>query len=377
MAEIAPGSSQTTSVPLPSGPDVLRVTTFNLLAPVWTHRTIYPGMDMAEFEPSKRRAQQLQALKLLDPDVVCMQECQKSELEELLALEEGFLQGKYDVEFCAFPSTFWTNWLTDATNYEPRENGVCVLTKKSAMRKLGAEHVPIDLPHWKDVLPESSLGAHACFVKVTVNAWQRAKALVVTSHLDADSAFRAGLQGKALCRTLTAEYLKDYDCIIWGGDFNMEWRNSALSRIQSQGFTRASQEVRTPTVYSCGGCVRVDHIFFTRAPSGSVALECLGTYVPTCPMGHLFKVIPLLTEIQWLVCSAKGDYGRCQQVATVLLMLLLFPLVILLFVPVIILATCGRGAQLRRVTWALRTWGSDHLPVTVSLRGKSGGGAAV
>jgi len=376
MAGIFPGGSQAAPVPLPSGPDVLRVTTFNLLAPVWTHQSIYPGMDMAEFEPSRRRVQQLQALKLLDPDVVCMQECQKSELEQLLALEGGLLRGKYDVEFCPFPPTFWTNWLTDATNYEPRENGVCVLTKKSAMKKLGAEHVPIDLPGWRDMLPESSLGAHACFVKVTVNAWRQAKALIVTSHLDADSAFRAGLQGKALCRTLTTEYLRDYDCIIWGGDFNMEWRNSALGKIQSEGFERASQEVRTPTVYSCGGCVRVDHVFFARAPHSSVALECLGTYVPTCPMGHLFKVIPLLTEIQWLVCSAKGDYGRCQQVATVLLMLLLFPLVILLFVPVIILATCGRGAQLRRVGWALQTCGSDHLPVTVSIRGRGGGGPA-
>jgi len=366
-------SCSDSTVPLESGDTVLRVTTFNILAPVWTHQSIYPGMNMEEFEPLNRSKQQLKALKLLDSDIILMQECQKTELDQLMNLEDGFLKESYDVEFCPFPSTFWTNWLTDATNHEPRENGVCILTRKSVMTKLGAEHVPIDLPEWKNSLPESSLGARACCVTVEIPAWSGVKALIVTSHLDADSAYRAGLQGKALCRKLKTEESQGYDCIIWGGDFNMEWRNPALKQIRSDGFSLASQEVRTPTVYACMACMRVDHIFCSPTePGGPVQLECLGTYVPTCPKGHCCcKVLPMLTELQWLGCSVKGEYGRCQQVVALILLLLLLPLLLLLWSPFIVNSTCGAKAQRGRVSWALETWGSDHLPVTVSIRGRA------
>jgi len=369
MADV--DDAEAVPVPLPSGPDILRVTTFNLLAPVWTHQSIYPGMDMAEFDPPKRRRQQLTVVKRLDPDILLMQECQKTELDQLLVLEDGFLQLKYDVEFCPFPLTFWTNWLTDASDYQPRENGVCILTKKSALKKVRAEHLPIDLPEWRNQLPESSLGAHACLVTVEVPSWQGARALIVTSHLDADSAHRAGLQGRALCkRLLRVDERRQCDCVIWGGDFNMEYRNSALSAIQSEGFVRASEEVRTPTVYAVMGCVHVDHVFCTPTlEDGAVELRSLGTYVPTCPQGHLFKVIPLLSEIQFLTYVLKGERGRCLQAVTAVLMLLLFPLVLIVFSPVLIMATCGKAGQLRRVSWALERWGSDHLPVTVGIRG--------
>mmetsp|Transcript_16078 Transcript_16078/g.32693 ORF Transcript_16078/g.32693 Transcript_16078/m.32693 type:complete len:371 (-) Transcript_16078:96-1208(-) len=364
---MAAGGGSVTSIPLTTGPDVLRVTTFNILAPVWTHQSIYPGMDMSEFDPSVRRKQQLEVLKLLDPDILFMQECQKTELDELLLLEGGLLQERYDVEFCPFPLTFWTNWLTDATNGEPRENGVCVLTKKSSVTKISAEHVPIDLPEWQNKLPQSSLGAHACLVTVEIPCWGGAKALIATSHLDADSAYRAGLQGRELSKKLMRS--GQYDCFIWGGDFNMEYRNGAIQDIQHQGFTRASGEVTTPTVYSCMGCVRVDHVLCApTAKGGPLSLECLGTYVPHCPLGHTFKVMPLLSELQWLVCSAKGERGCCVQALTLFFLVLLFPLVLLIFSPVFIQA-CGKRRQCERVSWALKNWGSDHLPVTVSLRG--------
>eukprot|EP00408_Alexandrium_pacificum_P013323 CAMPEP_0171217826 /NCGR_PEP_ID=MMETSP0790-20130122/32889_1 /TAXON_ID=2925 /ORGANISM="Alexandrium catenella, Strain OF101" /LENGTH=345 /DNA_ID=CAMNT_0011683635 /DNA_START=12 /DNA_END=1045 /DNA_ORIENTATION=+ len=332
------------SVPLETGPDVLRVTTFNLLAPVWTHQSIYPGMDMAEFEPTRRRQTQVEVLQRLDPDVVFMQECQKTELDALLELDDGVIQNKYDVEFCPFPLTFWTNWLTEATDFEPRENGVCVLTKKSAVTKLEAQHLPIDLPEWKDQLPQSSLGAHACLVTVEIPRWGGAKVLLATSHLDADSAHRAGLQGRELAKQLLN--IGSIDCFIWGGDFNMEYRNPTLKEIERMGFTRASGDVKTPTVYACMGCVRVDHIFCAVAPRGGrvAALESLATYVPTCPMGHTISVVPFLSELQWLACSAMGQRGRCLQVLTVLCMIVFFPLVLLLFTPVFILA-CGRRKQ--------------------------------
>lgn len=354
-------------IPIASGPDVLRVTTFNMLAPVWTHESVYPGMDMRDFAPAARRRRQLEALKLLNPDVVLMQECQKTELDQLGELEGGLLLKRYDVEFCPFPLSFWTNWLTDATNYEPRENGICVLTKKSAMTKLGAEHVPIDLPEWESRLPKSSLGARACLVSVEIPRWGGARALIVSSHLDADSAYRAGLQGLELAKKLMRH--GQYDCILWGGDFNMEHRNPDLNAIQREGFRRASGEVYTPSVYTCVGCVRVDHVLVAPAGAGGpLELESLGTFVPECPLGHMLSVVPFLTELQWLVCSARGERGHCVQVLTLLLLIALFPLVLLFFSPLFVLQ-CGRKRQRHRVHWALGHWGSDHLPVTVCLKG--------
>mmetsp|Transcript_37421 Transcript_37421/g.106897 ORF Transcript_37421/g.106897 Transcript_37421/m.106897 type:complete len:384 (-) Transcript_37421:92-1243(-) len=371
---------------LPTGHDVLRVTTFNILAPVWTHSSIYPGMDMQEFEPSARRERLLRMILELDSDIVFMQECQRSELDELLQLDGGALQKTYDVEFCPFPLTFWTNWLTDTTNYEPRENGVCMLTKKVSVHKVKAEHVPIDLPSWKDELPEHALGAHACFVWVEVPRWEGATALLVTSHLDADSGYRAGLQGVELAKKIK-ERASVTDCkhVIWGGDFNMEVRNSAISGIKQEGFVQASGAVEVPTVYAVPGTVRVDHVFFYRQPAaaqanpaaplrdddgglaGAPPLQALATFVKRCPLGHIFGVLPLLSELQWLACTAQGERGLLLRIVTCLFLLVFSPLLMLIFSPVLI-HRCDRPRQCQRLSWALEYCGSDHLPVTVVLK---------
>uniref|UniRef100_A0A7S0BB91 Endonuclease/exonuclease/phosphatase domain-containing protein n=1 Tax=Pyrodinium bahamense TaxID=73915 RepID=A0A7S0BB91_9DINO len=367
-------SSDTLVGSLPVGPDVLRVTTFNILAPVWTHSSVYPGMDMSEFDPTKRGKRQLEVLKTLDSDIILMQECQKSELDQLLRLDGGHINQVYDVEFCPFPLTFWTNWLTDATNYEPRQNGVCVLTRRATLKKLRAEHLPIDLPNWQHELPEYALGAHACLVTVEVPCWGGAKALIVTSHLDADSAYRAGLQGTELARKLGQRI--EHDCVIWGGDFNMEHRHPALRAVEREGGLQpASGLLGVPTVYAVAATVRVDHVFCSAAPAagevaagaGRIALECLGTFVPRCPMGHTFAVLPCLTELQWIVCSVRGERGWAVACLTVLLLILLFPVTILILSPLFV-HRCGRRRQCERLSWALEEWGSDHLPVTVSLK---------
>eukprot|EP00930_Biecheleria_cincta_P087687 TRINITY_DN7691_c0_g1_i1.p1 TRINITY_DN7691_c0_g1~~TRINITY_DN7691_c0_g1_i1.p1 ORF type:complete len:406 (-),score=59.50 TRINITY_DN7691_c0_g1_i1:94-1311(-) len=354
---------------LPEGPDVLRVTTYNLLAPVWTHSSIYPGMDMTYFDPATRQQQQAKVLTELASDVVFMQECQKTELDALLCI--GSIASMYDVEFCPFPQSFWTNWLTDSTNYEPRENGVCVLTKKSSVRKIRAEHVPIDLPEWQKQLPVYALGAHACVVSASIPGWNEAPVLLVTSHLDADSAYRAGLQGVALSHKINQiAAAEKCDHVVWGGDFNMEYRNPAIRSIASNGFFMASGALKTPTVYAVAATVRVDHIMLSAANPSSPGqrLESLKTFVPKCPMGHTLAVLPFLTELQWAVSTLKGDRGCIMKVLTMFALLLCFPVVLLLLSPIIIILACGRRKQCERVVWALQNWGSDHLPVTVSIR---------
>jgi len=383
---------------LPIGSDVLRVTTFNVLAPVWCHQSVYPGMDMAEFDPGLRRKHQLETILRLDMDILFMQECQKTELDLLLEADGGKLSRLYDVEFCPFPLTFWTNWLTDTTNYEPRENGVCILIRRAAMSRIRAEHVPIDLPEWKKELPEHSLGAHACFMWVKVPRWQDAEVLLVTSHLDAESSYRAGLQ----CRELAVQ-IKDRATIsrsshvIWGGDFNMEIRNCAIKDVKAEGFCQAAGAKHLPTVINIAATVHVDQVLVNDrsddqdesndssassdeglVPQGALRscnakigkpepLEPLATYVPVCPSGYCIPVLPFLSELQWLMSSSNGERGTLVQALTIIFLIIFLPVIVLVFSPVLVYR-CDRKRQCQRLSWALQEIGSDHLPVTVAIR---------
>jgi endonuclease/exonuclease/phosphatase family metal-dependent hydrolase len=353
---------------LPSSGETLRVTTFNLLAPVWTHQSVYPSMDMVKFDPPTRRKAQRARILDLDSDIICMQECQKSELDLLLSEDEGILEAKYDVEFCPFPLTFWANWLTDATNYEPRENGVCVLTKKTVVCKTRVEHVPIDLPEWETQLPTSSLGAHACFVHATGPSWLKSRILIVVSHLDADSVLRAGLQGLALAQKIkdVVDSTIDLDTVIWGGDFNMEHRGSAMRAIQAEGFKIASS-VSKPTVYAVPCTVRVDHILYYHKGPKSI-VQPIATLVPACPLGHKITIMPFMSELQWLrAVGANCEKGYFAAASCAAVAILLLPLTLLLLTPAFIYA-CEREEQCKRLEWALSEWGSDHLPVTVCFQ---------
>ena len=60
-----------------SGKDVLRVTTYNLLAPVWVSPSIYPGQDPKLFDAPTRREALRKRLLMISPDVCFIQEVQK------------------------------------------------------------------------------------------------------------------------------------------------------------------------------------------------------------------------------------------------------------------------------------------------------------
>eukprot|EP00747_Dinoflagellata_sp_TGD_P170563 gnl/TRDRNA2_/TRDRNA2_202438_c0_seq1.p1 gnl/TRDRNA2_/TRDRNA2_202438_c0~~gnl/TRDRNA2_/TRDRNA2_202438_c0_seq1.p1 ORF type:complete len:371 (+),score=44.26 gnl/TRDRNA2_/TRDRNA2_202438_c0_seq1:57-1169(+) len=357
-----PNMVATTPELLPKGDGVLSVMTFNILAPVWTNQSVYPGMDMDKFDAAARRTAQREWLVKMDADVVLMQECQKTELDALFTEGDGILKERYEHEFCPFPTTFWTNWLTDTTNFEPRENGVCVLTKRASMEKLKSDYVPIDLPEWSSKLPTYALGAKACMVWAKAKALGGANILIVTSHLDADSSYRAALQGSELAKKIhNLSSSSEIDEIIWGGDFNMEMRS--MGAIQDTGFKQASAALRTPSVYTVMGTLRVDHILLHDSQEKRSKLAPIATFVPICPQGHTFNILPGITEMQFFVSSAKGERGLCLQ--------LLAPFICLLLLPLIILVLCRavlRQRACRRLSWALKEYGSDHLPVTVCLQ---------
>lgn len=331
-------------------------------------------MDMSIFDQHARRKAQCERILELDSDIVLMQECQKSELDQLMSSDEGILSAKYDVEFCAFPPTFWSNWLSDASQHKPCENGVCVLTKKSIVSKFRAEHVSIDLPEWEVHLPKHSLGARACLVYATVPSWRDAKILIVCSHLDADSVRRAGMQGVELAKTVRkiVDSTEDLDTTIWGGDFNMEMRCPSMRAIQAEGFKLASNALRSPTVFAVACTVRVDHVMYYCKVRGKGNKQSnpqpVATFVPQCPQGHWISVVPFLSEMQWLKAyGLNGEGGSLVRALCILLVMFLLPLILALFIPMLV-HFCDRNKQCERLSWALAEWGSDHLPVTVCMQ---------
>lgn len=358
---------------LPRCTSGLRVTTFNLLAPVWVQSSIYPSMDMSAFEPAKRRQAQRERILEMDSDIILMQECQKSELDLLLCGGDALLQAKYDFEFCPFPRTFWTNWL--GSDREPCEHGVCVLTKKSVVKKHKAEHVSIDLPGWEDRFPQHSLGARACVVHATLAALGGERILILCSHLDADSVLRAGSQGLALAKKIKhiVDASDSIRTVIWGGDFNMEARCSAMKKIQAEGFQVASSALSRPTVFAVAGTVRVDHILCYVRKTGKACdskmpqtLEPIATFVPPCPLGHRISILPFLSELQRLCCAVRGEDGLFMQTLLICLALIFLPLTLALASP-LLAYFLERTKQCERLLWALSVWGSDHLPVTVCM----------
>lgn len=356
--------------------DVLRVTTYNVLAPVWVNRNYYPGQDYGLFDAATRRQKWAQQVLSLSPDICFLQEVQGSELEEVMN-EEGALAKHYEQVFCPFPETFWTNWLTDTTNFEPRKNGVCMLLKRDVIKKIKVSNVPIDLPEWAKTLPVSSLGAHALFVTATLDdAGKGCTALLVVSHLDADSIHRAGLQLARL-----AELVKDaaatdgVDIVLWGGDFNLVHSNAAMRKITAHegGFQFASFDNNQPSVFTGACTLRVDHVLTYIVPQEhrkrtACLLSPRGTYVPRCPLGHTFAVLPFADELRNLMGYLTGEHGQAFKYLVLICALVLFPFVLVLATPYYYLKVCEAAVLRKRQAWALAEWGSDHLPVTVALQ---------
>eukprot|EP00931_Biecheleriopsis_adriatica_P100612 TRINITY_DN75891_c0_g1_i1.p1 TRINITY_DN75891_c0_g1~~TRINITY_DN75891_c0_g1_i1.p1 ORF type:complete len:385 (-),score=68.60 TRINITY_DN75891_c0_g1_i1:90-1244(-) len=335
---------------LARGRDVLRVTTFNLLAPVWTHASVYPSMDMAVFDPALRRKRQRQRLLELDAEVVLLQEVQSSELRLLLQEEDGVLQTAYDVEFCAFPPGLWKGWLLDGS--EPQETGVAVLTKCAAIVQQRTEKVPL------------AGGVYANLVFAQVPAWDDAEILIATSHLDVESFFCSKAQSRQM-----AELLKQHvdtqavEAVIWGGDFNMELRSSSMQGIVDLGFHATSASPTSPSAFTVYWPVRLDHILVYEGVASN-GIELAGSFLPTCPLKNKqARVLPLMSELHWFLSCAFGYGGVLRRIFATLMA----PLALLLLLPAL-LSVLQWQCNCESLRWAIEHWGSDHLPVTVALR---------
>jgi len=225
-----------------------------------------------------------------------------------------------------------------------------------------AIHEPLDLEEWKGVLPETSLGAKALLLPVTINGLaSKPKVLLVASHLDADSSYRAELQLGQLRDKVIASTTGDVKAAFWGGDFNMTARNTGLEGR----FQKLSGAMHVPTCYPYICSSRVDHLFSRTSPDAGFQVKRLATHVPRCPGGA--KNLAFTREIQFLISTFSGERGKCVLAGTILLLIILLPVVLILLTPVFAVFCCGGKRALENQKWAVEEWGSDHLPLTVAV----------
>jgi len=341
----------------------LKVTAFNILAPVWASPELYTSGSLPLLDPSARNRIVADRLLELSSDAVMMEEVEAESLENMRGTTQE-LDEKYTIHFAPFPAKLWSNWLTSSTNFEPRENGLCIMLSKSEFTEVTFEQVCID-PDDGQAVPEYSRGNFSLLAHCYSTKWKRRVTFVCT-HADADSTTLAGRQMLYLHQKLVNDLVNikgsdDTDpVVIWGGDFNLELRSHALSHIQSKHtFTccfEGFKNITTASVYGKPGSARIDHIFATTA------VKTTGTDVPECPLPYVIGTLPVHTTFGWLKESVLPSAWR--KVVLVILLLLLLPVTLMLAL-VMVFQTRQAAA---RSEWALREYGSDHLPVTCTLQ---------
>lgn len=107
----------------------LKLTSWNILAPVWAHPSFYPKVSQPLLDKVARRNVIAARMREFDSDVMHLQEVEEGELDAIRA-ENSDLDEKYEYLFMPFPEMFWSNWLSDVSDKKPVSNGIAVLLRK-------------------------------------------------------------------------------------------------------------------------------------------------------------------------------------------------------------------------------------------------------
>jgi len=334
----------------------LRVTTWNVLAPVIDVGSMFPCVP-AEVTTQEHRWEVIrQHFASLNSDVWLFQEFLRSHLDDLLA---GPASG-FDWHFVE-ESAQCHEEAADAPRGDeeearpPRKRGVAVLWRKG---------------FFESVTPLSerrtAAGNPAAIIKAT---WQKREVVFASKHMDAlgcpPAATRCQEQLVQLCEAAQNCGSASASVIV-GGDCNLTPSAPAMDTVTDEmGFEMASDEPGKPTCFAVTGGARLDHIF---VKGGLVAQS---TTIPDCEAPHLCNVIPCFHQIQMMMdymgISRPVVQIPCQAVVACLL------------APVFLLTACccfcvPAPFSVGRCKWAIESYGSDHLPVTVTFLPKANAG---
>jgi len=172
---------------------MITVASWNILAPLWVHTQHFPDVEPSIFHIETRRKSIGRTLMHLasNVDIICLQEVQRSELEHAAGLK---LLENLDFEIASLSHnehTCWRQWLIEGSM---EDNGTIILLKKNkfSQRKITRELISED-------------GNAATLLTCLVNG---VPLVLVNSHFDTDSPLRRELQAKCI-QSLFEEALAD------------------------------------------------------------------------------------------------------------------------------------------------------------------------
>lgn len=387
----------------------LRVTTWNLLAPVVDASKMFPGVADSITDQAVRRSIIQRRLASMDSDVLLLQEVRPQELRAILQEGEAPLGEKYEHHIALEKRGRLSPATKDIEEQRPAQDQQ---NESDVMQHAQNEAIPRALGYGAVVSPVGSLirddaSEAPSHQSSTVEfgdreqrrgvaiLWRKAllsnvrkfeervgnplnpaamvqgflacldtEVLFASKHLDAlglpPSVAGAESELLAVADALVQEVGPERVAIVYGGDCNLTTRSPAFKDVHQRGFCIASERLGIPTCFSVICSSRLDHIF-TRGP-----LTARDTDIPECQYKHCCVLVPFFHHIQVMTDIVSQAFVRRKQISCcrcILGYLLFLPLIL----TVIFVFFIPLPLSLRRCRWSLQEYGSDHLPVTITL----------
>lgn len=332
----------------PEASTSLRVTTWNVLAPLMGSDKMFPGISRDIHSQEARRPILQRQFLTLRSDVVLLQEIRRSELYQLVQEGDEPLNGLYESHYVTDRS--WQ----DLQVPDETERGVALLWRRGVLEnvqtltlELGSEGPP-----------------GIAIMRAAVRGWSE-DVIFATAHLDGDSPVPAAARSQSqllhVLDSLTAmPEASTCRAFIFGGDLNMTPYAPVMRELPRWNFDIASGCKRRPTCFSVLLGARFDHIFSRGC------LEAGATEIPECPVSTCCPFAPLVHAFQ-VMFDCLGLTSPKVQVAIwrkCCLCLCVIPWLL----GIICCVLCPCRITRSRCRWALEEWGSDHIPVTVIFR---------
>lgn len=185
----------------PSVAQPIKIVSFNILAPCWASPNFYPKKVHPYLDRITRRKQIINFLQSKPTTDIFT-------LQEVTQIEFNFIKKALQKNYMAFHSlhapTYWSNWITTNTKWEP--NGNAIFLKKSRFTKVSFKDIAL-----------SQDGNHAALADAT-DQYSHKKIRAVSIHLDADGATNRKREFKALMDLIPMQTQR---IDIISGDFNV------------------------------------------------------------------------------------------------------------------------------------------------------------
>lgn len=240
----------------------------------------------------------------------------------------------------------------------PDARGVAVLWKKGLLSDVQCS-----------VEPSSDQAVNtnpAAIVRGRVQKWGD-EVVFATKHLDAlgsppscqrceQELPRIGMHAQDLVRSNPGAVA------IFGGDCNITGSSPAISRMTKLGYRCVSGAKGGPTQFSSMLCARFDHVFATGDWGVSkVDIPVYPHSTQCCYPSPCLHPVQVLND--WIGISRPKVGGAWSRVAGFLCL----PVYCM---GVLTCLVCPMPQSVKRCQWALKEFGSDHLPVTVTFSKK-------